>query len=135
MNETLKEIKKFHGHIGPYVIIGYKIGMIANKILGSDPFSKSVDVWTGTSPPLSCIIDGLQMSSGCTLGKGNIKVHQKNSPKVKFANKKGETINIILKSRIKDEIDQKVNEENIEDFSKKLFQRDDQELFEITQTP
>lgn len=134
MNETLREIERFHGHIGPYAIIGYKMGELANKTLGSDPFSKRVVVWTGTTPPLSCIIDGLQMSSGCTLGKGNILVHQKGSPKAQFTGNDGKKIEITLKPSIKDEIDTTVTEENIVSFSEKFYQRTNQELFDISQS-
>lgn len=132
MNETLRQIERFHGHLGPYAIIGYKMGEIANKKLGSDPFSKKAVVWTGTTPPLSCIIDGLQMSSGCTLGKGNILVHQGDSPKVQFTNKNGKKIEITLKSSIEQEIDTTVTEENIVSFSEKFYRRTDQELFDIS---
>ena len=132
MNETLKQIERFHGHLGPYAIIGYKMGEIANKTLGSDPFSKKAVVWTGTTPPLSCIIAGLQMSSGCTLGKGNILVHQEGFPKVQFTNNDGKKIEITLKPAIKQEIDTTVTEENIVSFSEKFYQRADQELFDIS---
>ncbi len=133
MNETLKQIERFHGHLGPYAIIGYKMGEIANKTLGLDPFSKKAVVWTGTTPPLSCIIDGLQMSSGCTLGKGNILVRQEGSPKVQFTNNDGKQIEITLKPSIKQEIDTTVTEENIVSFSEKFYRRTDQELFDISQ--
>ena len=132
MNETLKQIERFHGHLGPYAIIGYKMGEIANKTLGSDPFSKKAVVWTGTTPPLSCIIDGLQMSSGCTLGKGNILVHPEGSPKVQFTNNDGKQIEITLKPSIKQEIDTTVTEENIVSFSEEFYRRTDQELFDIS---
>jgi formylmethanofuran dehydrogenase subunit E len=133
MNETLRQIERFHGHIGPYAIVGYKMGEIANKMLGADPFSKKVVAWTGTTPPLSCIIDGLQISSGCTMGKGNILVHQECSPKVQFTNNDGKKIKITLKPAIKQEIDTTVTEENIVSFSEKFYQRTDQELFDISQ--
>jgi formylmethanofuran dehydrogenase subunit E len=133
MNKILRQIEKFHGHIGPYVIIGYKMGEIANKKLGSNPFAKKAIVWTGTSPPLSCIIDGLQISSGCTLGKGNITIHQNNSPKVLFKSEDGKQIKIALKSNIKFEIDTTVTKENILSFSEKFYNRTNQELFDISQ--
>jgi len=131
MNVTLRKIERFHGHIGPYAIVGYKMGEIANKTLGSDPFTKKVVAWTGTTPPLSCIIDGLQISSGCTMGKGNILVKQESSPKVQFTNNEGKKIEITLKPIIKQEIDTTVTEENIVSFSEKFYQRTDQELFDI----
>ena len=132
MDETLKKIEQFHGHLGPYAIIGYKMGKIANTKLGSDPFSKKVVVWTGTTPPLSCIIDGIQMSSGCTLGKGNISVRHDGIPKAQFTDNNGKKLEIMLKSNIKQEIDTTVTEENIINYSEQLYQRTDQELFNIS---
>ena len=131
MNKTLKKIEKFHGHLGPYVVIGYKMGLIANRILGNDSFSKNVIVWTGINPPISCIIDGIQMSSGCTLGKGNISINHKNIAKAEFIDKNGKKLNISLKSDIKNEIDNFLTKDNIIEFSEKLYDKNDNELFEI----
>ena len=60
------------------------MGLIANEKLGSDPFCKRAKVFTGTNPPVSCIIDGIQLSSNCTLGKGRITVENKNLAKAEF---------------------------------------------------
>ena len=117
----MKQIERFHGHLGPYAVIGYKMGEKANKLLGSDPFSKSAVVWAGSTPPMSCIIDGIQLSSGCTLGKGNLSV-----------NSDGKQIEIILRSNVMHEIDTKVTEKNMASFSEQLYRRSDQELFEIS---
>ena len=131
LEETLRQIERFHGHLGPYVVIGYKMGEIANQILGKNPFSKHAVVWTGTQPPLSCIVDGIQISSGCTLGKGNISIKLDGIAKAQFTNKDGKKIEIILKSDVKEEIDTSVTEENMIGFSEKLYQRSDNELFDI----
>ena len=131
MDKILKQIEKFHGHLGPYVVLGYKMGEIANKILGKDFFSKKATVFSGISPPLSCIIDGVQISSGCTLGKGNIKVNNDGLAKTQFSDNNGKKIEITLKSNIKNELDTLVTDENIIDYSKKLFQKPDSELFHI----
>ena len=132
MNETLKQIERFHGHLGPYVVIGYKMGEIANQQLGPEPFSKKVVVWTGTTPPLSCVIDGIQMSSGCTLGNGTLSVNQDGIPKAQFTNNDGKHIEIMLKSSIKHEVDTLVTEKNIISYSKQLYQRPYQDLFDIS---
>ncbi len=132
MNEKLKQIERFHGHLGPYVVLGYKMGEIANQMLGSCPFSKNVVVWTGMKPPVSCIIDGIQMSSGCTLGKGNISVNSDGIPKARFSNSDGKYVEIALKTSVKHEIDNTVTEKNMTSFSKQLFQRSNQKLFDIS---
>ena len=105
MDKTLQQIQQFHGHLGPYVVIGYKMGKIANQHLGAQPFSKQAIIWTGTIPPISCIIDGIQLSSGCTLGTGKVIIKQDGIPKVTFTDNHGKTINIILKSHVQKEID------------------------------
>jgi len=131
MNETLKQIQQFHGHLGPYAVIGFRMGKIANEKLGSDPFSKKVVVWTGTKPPLSCILDGIQMSSGCTTGKGNLTVKDEGVPKAHFSTNDGRHFKIKLKNLIQNEIDTTVTEENIIDYSKRIFEKSDNELFDF----
>ena len=131
MNKTLKKIEKFHGHLGPYVVIGYKMGLIANRILGENPFSKKAVVWTDIKPPASCIIDGIQISSGCTMGKGNITVNYDKIAKAKFINKNGEKVIVTLKPEIINDIDTNLKDENITIFSEMLFSKKDDELFEI----
>lgn len=134
MNKILDDIKKFHGHIGPYVIIGYKIGIIANKLLDSDPFSKKVKVWTKKFPPMSCVIDGIQLSSGCTIGKGSIIVKNGEFLKTEFSNNEGKKIQISLKMQIKEDIEQNVKKDNMESYSKKILQMLDSDLFNIKES-
>jgi formylmethanofuran dehydrogenase subunit E len=129
MDETLKLIEQFHGHLGPYAVIGYKMGKLACEKLGSDPFKKTVTVSTGTTPPISCIIDGIQLGSGCTLGKGNITVKNENIAKAAFSNKNGKKITITLQKNIRQEIDDNVTKENIISYSEDMYARKDTNLF------
>jgi formylmethanofuran dehydrogenase subunit E len=131
MDETLRTIEQFHGHLGPYAVLGYKMGKIASEKLGSDPFEKMVHVSTGTTPPISCIIDGIQLGSGCTLGKGNITVSSEKIPKAVFSNKIGEKITISIQEKVQQEIDENVNEENIISYSEDMYARSNKDLFQI----
>ena len=66
---------RLHGHSGPYLNLGIKMGLLALEILGvKGYFDLSTEVELEYRTPMSCLIDGLQVSTGCTLGKGNIKV-------------------------------------------------------------
>ena len=131
LNEELKNIEQFHGHIGPYAVIGFRMGKIAIEKLGKNPFSKKAQVWTGEKPPMSCVIDGIQMSSGCTIGKGNLTISSGKLPKVLFSNNDGKQVEILLRESIKNDIDITVNDQNIIAYSEKLYQKTDNELFEI----
>lgn len=131
MNKTLRLIEKFHGHLGPYAVIGYRMGKIACKKLGTDPFKKNVEVMTGTNPPISCIVDGIQLGSGCTLGKGNIIIKDKKLPKAIFKDDNGKQIIITLKKRVHKDIDKAVKDDNIIEYSEQIYDKSDKELFEL----
>ncbi|MCX8052205.1 MAG: formylmethanofuran dehydrogenase subunit E family protein [Armatimonadetes bacterium] len=65
--------RSYHGHLGPYLIIGIKMGNRAVAELAPETcFQLSCEVRCPEAPPPSCVIDGIQLSTGCTMGKGNI---------------------------------------------------------------
>ena len=65
---------RFHGHIGPFLAIGLRMGGMANEMLGRDPMEMEAAVRVKPRPPRSCLVDGIQYSTGCTMGKGNISI-------------------------------------------------------------
>lgn len=71
---SVRELAKFHGHLGPNIVLGYLMGKYASENLCSDPFSLKAFVYCPKKTPESCIVDGIQLGSGCTLGKGNIEI-------------------------------------------------------------
>jgi len=71
----LKSAASFHGHLGPYLVLGLRMGLVAVRTLRPHGHRElSATIWTKQSPPNSCLLDGIQISSGCTLGKGNLRV-------------------------------------------------------------
>jgi hypothetical protein len=74
-------LRFFHGHIGPYAVLGYRIGQRSMDVLGAAKyFDMHVEVTGPKTTPYTCLIDGLQVSTGCTLGKGNIVVTADDPP-------------------------------------------------------
>ena len=72
--ELCKRLSEFHGHLGPYLVLGAKMGLYAKGTLSSSPFEISAEVTMPLKPPLSCTIDGIQFTSGATTSKANLKV-------------------------------------------------------------
>jgi formylmethanofuran dehydrogenase subunit E len=71
----LKSATTFHGHLGPYLVLGLRMGLLAKETLKPHGLHDlSVTVWTKRSPPESCVLDGIQISSGCTLGRSSLRV-------------------------------------------------------------
>ncbi len=84
---SLKEAVKFHGHLGPYLVLGILAGELAIRRLKCRKyFGLKIKVWGATKKPKSCLIDGLQLSSGATYGKGNIGRLSANRVKIEFLN-------------------------------------------------
>lgn len=71
---TIEDLAAFHGHLGPYIVLGYRMGRYARLHFCDDPFRMKAVVHCSGTPPQSCIADGVQIGSGCTLGKRNIEI-------------------------------------------------------------
>lgn len=63
-----------HHHLGIYAMIGAKMGLKAREELNVGFSMLQVVSFAGTRPPISCFNDGLQLSTGSTLGHGSITV-------------------------------------------------------------
>ncbi len=75
---------EFHRHLGIYSIAGAKMGVRAREILEAPFDSLEVVSNAGSKPPLSCMNDGLQVSTGASLGRGAIRVTEGNTPSAQF---------------------------------------------------
>jgi len=83
--ELLRYAVRFHGHLGPFLLVGLRMGLLAKKKLKPQRLHEfSAVVSTPLKPPRLCVIDGLQVSSGCTTGKGNIRVEKAQQLKAEF---------------------------------------------------
>lgn len=132
LNELIENGTAFHGHLGPFLVAGIRMGIIALKELNSGGHSDlDVLVGTGTTPPISCLIDGIQVSTGCTLGKGNVHVitSEKPEPKAVFTGvaSGGKTLEIELKPEIMEEI---LKGGAVEEFAGRIATMTDEELFD-----
>ena len=77
---------RLHGHRGPFLACGIRMGLLALRLLGSSGYSGIEAVAeTGSTPPVSCLVDGLQIGCGCTTGKGNLKVVEGGRPAATFS--------------------------------------------------
>lgn len=71
---------QLHGHWGIYSLLGVKMGLYAKELsLFSGPVDQVVS-YAGSQPPLSCLNDGLQVSTGATLGNGKIQIAKSSGP-------------------------------------------------------
>ncbi|RJP28679.1 MAG: hypothetical protein C4533_02480 [Candidatus Omnitrophota bacterium] len=132
--ELLKAGIRFHGHLGPYLVLGLLAGGIALKKLNCKKhFGVKVKVYGATEKPKSCLIDGLQLSTGATFGKGNIlKVPAK---KIKIAvsntmnNKK---LEVSLKAGLVERLSAAKTHRDSEELALDLYKSEPSVLFKLT---
>jgi len=88
LSPELESAKQFHGHLGPYLALGLRLGRTLIAELKPRPhFGMEVSVRGPMAPPPRCVLDGLQLSSGCTFGKGNLSLAEGDHVVVTGANK------------------------------------------------
>jgi len=81
---ALRHAAAFHGHLGPWLVLGLKAGTYARRKLAASPFELDARVFCPAGTPHTCFVDGVQFSSGCTMGKGNISHHPAEGCRVEF---------------------------------------------------
>ena len=131
---TLKEAIKFHGHLGPYLILGILAGELALKTLRCKKyFGMQVKVWGANKKPKSCIIDGLQLSTGATYGKGNIHKFKGSIIKMEFKNS-GNTkkFNLRLKDNLIKELNSIETHRDSELLARQLYKTNPFKIFKLT---
>jgi formylmethanofuran dehydrogenase subunit E len=73
----IENAAKLHGHLGPFLVIGVRMGDLAKRNLKVDDESSrrlEVSIKTPLSTPFSCVIDGIQASTSCTVGNRKLKI-------------------------------------------------------------
>jgi formylmethanofuran dehydrogenase subunit E len=122
INGLLDMAIHFHGHLGSYLIVGLRMGLYALNLLKTPGyFELWVRSYTAQQPPQSCMNDGLQVSTGCTLGKGNISCSGEELSQASFyASEK--VITLKLNPRIEAAIAESKSEEQDEAMAAKLMQ-------------
>lgn len=127
----LEALRRFHGHLGIYVTLGLRMGAIGARTFGHYK-GLTAHVRSAPKPPMLCVVDGIQFSSGCTMGKGNIAVEVGEAPEVTFE-KAGRRLRIALKPGWRERIDKEMSHETELERSAFYFRLPEDELFDLTE--
>ncbi|MBM3255733.1 MAG: hypothetical protein FJZ08_05475 [Candidatus Omnitrophica bacterium] len=133
MRTSLKEAISFHGHLGPYLVLGILAGEYALKKLNCRKyFGLQVKVSGASKKPKSCLVDGLQLSTGATYGKGNISKSGGSKIQIIFcALKSNKSIKLGLKNNLIKKLDGLKTHCDCEHFAKRLVSIKPNSLFNL----
>ncbi len=90
----LAEVVQLHGHLGPSVVAGARMGMIGLHAVGAKGYFDVTVTCEGplAQPPQSCFLDGIQAATGATMGKRTLTWVQADQIVVRIRNTRtGET--------------------------------------------
>jgi pyrimidine-specific ribonucleoside hydrolase len=118
--DELAKAKEFHSHLGPYLVVGLRMGQRVIQRLGDEPFSMTIEVFTGSQPPLSCVVDGLQLSTPCTVGNGQIRIREGGRVAIR-ARRDTDELELSLKTEIWDRIRSAEGTQRLESLALELW--------------
>jgi formylmethanofuran dehydrogenase subunit E len=130
LEEMINQAIEFHGHLGPFLVLGIRMGLLALRVLRS-PGYEGIEalVKTGNTPSLSCLLDGIQISTGCTMGKGNIATVPLGRAEADFSTDE-KKVTIKVEDEIIDEIKSwRESYATLEEIAWSISKRSDEELF------
>ncbi|MBN2632230.1 MAG: nucleoside hydrolase [Bacteroidales bacterium] len=104
---------EMHRHLGVFEIIGVKMGIRAREYFNTGVDEFNIVSYAGSTPPLSCMNDGLQVATGATPGHGLLTVRNDSvlfpMVEIKYMNRK---IRISLVKEIASKIASELKEIN-----------------------
>ncbi len=130
--EELTRAAEFHTHLGPFLVVGLRMGRVVVREFGDEPFRTKIDVSTGRVPPYSCLADGIQISTPCTTGNGGMVVRDERAMRIE-ARQDERILSVALRSEIFDWIENECGEDDQHTFSMEIWEMPDEKLFEITE--
>ena len=70
------EIQRYHGHVGPWNVLGWRIGQAALREIKSEWGKHELEVVCYVPPqtPFTCLVDGLSVGTGNSMGRLDLRL-------------------------------------------------------------
>jgi len=102
LDSIVREAVGFHGHLGPFLVIGIRMGLIGLRELKTTRGNPKLQATTivKRAVPFSCAIDGIQVTTQCTVGNGKLKLKStQETVSAEFKLNRGKQVTVTLKPR------------------------------------
>jgi len=124
-------VRGFHGHLGPWLTFGMRAGLLGMERTGARRFfGVRVEVECPDRPPVSCLLDGLQLTTGATYGKRNLVAATSESVRVRVTNTEtGDALDLRPRAGLAEEFRARMEAESDEPVSRWVWGLPAGELF------
>ena len=134
----LKKAEEFHGHLGPFLVLGVRMGLIGVRELEVKGNEEKllVTAMLRNSVPFSCVTDGIQVATKCTIGNKKLRLKGSSGIAARFELQRGEqvtvTVNPATFGRLKNELlSENVPLEEVRKLAQLVASMPEEELFII----
>lgn len=138
LDTILKKAAEFHGHLGPFLVIGVRMGLIGVRELKAKENDNKLRVTAMLKyhVPFSCVIDGIQVATKCTIGNQKLKLIDSPEIAAEFELQQREkvtvTVNPTTFSRLKNRLlSENVSQEETQKLASMIASMPEEELFTI----
>ena len=138
LEDIIEEAVDLHGHLGPFLVLGVRMALIGMRELETKKGNPKLRVTVITKPsvPFSCVIDGIQVATKCTIG--NRKLRLRDSTKnvaVKFQILEGNIVTVTLSSAKQEELEKLLSKhasfQEVERIARNVVSMPEKELFKV----
>ena len=133
----LRRAVDFHGHFGPFLVVGVRAGIIALRELQTSKENRSLRAVASLvySVPYSCILDGIQLSTGCTIGNKRLRFEESPTFTIELEDPGNGKVTVSIPSKAVDELKRKLTKDlptkDLERLAHEVASTAEEELFLI----
>ena len=129
----LRKAEEFHGHLGPFLVLGVRMGLVGVRELGAKENAEKlrVTVMSKHSVPFSCVMDGIQVATKCTIGNKKLRVKNSSGIAAKFELQNGEHVIVTVNPAIFNKLLENVFKEELRELALLVASMPEEELFII----
>ncbi len=134
----VKTAVDFHGHLGPFLVIGVRMGIVGLRELQASRGNLKLHALVNLHRvvPFSCTIDGIQVVTQCTVGNGRLQIEEmRNTVSASFQLNSRKEVTVMLKpvqfEELKKALPKEAHSDKNIQLAKEIAALRDSELFSI----
>jgi len=135
LKAILDKAADFHGHLGPFLVIGVRMGLIGVRELGVKGNDEQLRVTAMTKDftPFSCVIDGIQVATKCTIGNKKLRVKNSSGIAARFELQNRRCVSVAVNpvafNKLKNDLPENVSSEELRELAQLVVSMPEEELF------
>jgi formylmethanofuran dehydrogenase subunit E len=115
LDVIIRKAAEFHGHLGPFLVLGVRMGLVGVRELEAKENDDKLQVTAMLkhSVPFSCIIDGIQVVTKCTIGNQKLKLINSSGITVEFELQQKGKVTVTVNPTTFDKLKSRLLSENV----------------------